>query len=70
MILDSIFQFGFIQKKHTFMALHNAHQGAADGSKYEVQFQSAVLKFSKMLIEMHIVSSFSVCWLDLVNDAL
>lgn len=64
MFLNSIFQIGFIQKWHieaTFMALHDARQGAAGGSKDEVQFQSAVLKFPKMLVEMHIVSSFTVC---------
>lgn len=64
MLLDFIFQFGFIQKKSTedtFMPLHNAHPGAVGGSKHKVQFQSAVLKFSKMLIQMHIISSFSVC---------
>lgn len=44
MLLDSIFQFGFIQKKHietTFMPLHNVHRGAVGGSKHKAQFQSA-----------------------------
>lgn len=42
-----------MQKKHieaTFMPLHNAYQSEAGASKHKVQFQSTVLKFSKMVV--------------------
>lgn len=37
MLLDFIFQFGFLQKKSieaTLMPLHDAHQGAVGGTKH------------------------------------